>query len=49
VLSVVAAGFALLAPPITLAAIMGLIGGFAVVSGIALIIGAFKLRSVVNP
>ncbi|TMB97177.1 MAG: hypothetical protein E6J42_08135 [Chloroflexi bacterium] len=49
VLSAVASVFALLAPPVTLAAIMGLIAGFAVVSGIALIIGAFKLRSIVNP
>jgi len=49
VLSVVAAAFALAAPPVTLAAIMGLIAGFALVSGIAMIIGAFKIRSVVNP
>ena len=49
VLSVAAGVFALLAPPITLAAIMGLIAGFALVSGVALIVGAFKLRSVVNP
>ena len=47
VLSVVAAVFALLSPPATLAAIMGLIGGFAVVTGIALLVGAFKLRSLV--
>jgi uncharacterized membrane protein HdeD (DUF308 family) len=49
VLSVVASVFALLAPPVTLAAIMGLIAGFAVVSGVALIMGAFKLRSIVHP
>jgi len=49
VLSVVAGVFALFAPPVTLAAIMGLIAGFAVVSGVALVVGAFKLRSVVNP
>jgi len=49
VLSVVASVFALLAPPVTLAAIMGLIAGFAVVSGVALLMGAFKLRSIVNP
>jgi len=49
VLSVVAGAFALLAPPITLAAIMGLIAGFALVSGVARIVGAFKLRAVVNP
>jgi uncharacterized membrane protein HdeD (DUF308 family) len=49
IVSVVASVFALLAPPVTLAAIMGLIAGFAVVSGVALIMGAFKLRSIVNP
>jgi uncharacterized membrane protein HdeD (DUF308 family) len=47
VLSVIASGFALLAPPATLAAIMALIAGFAIVSGIALLVGAFTLRSVV--
>jgi len=35
-----------LSPPATLGAIMGLIAGFAIVSGIALLIGAFRLRSV---
>lgn len=49
VLSIVAAGVALFAPPVTLAAIMGLIAGFAILSGIVFIIGAYKLRSVVNP
>jgi uncharacterized membrane protein HdeD (DUF308 family) len=48
VLSVAAGVFALLAPPVTLAAIMGLIAGFAIVSGFALIFGAFKVRSVVH-
>ncbi len=47
-LSVAAGVFAILAPPITLAAIMGLIAGFAIVSGVALIMGAFKIRSVVH-
>jgi len=47
VLSVVAGVFALLAPPVTLAAIMGLIAAFALVSGVALVVGAFKLRSVI--
>jgi uncharacterized membrane protein HdeD (DUF308 family) len=47
VLSVLASGFALLAPPATLAAIMALIAGFAIVSGIALLVGAFTLRSAV--
>jgi uncharacterized membrane protein HdeD (DUF308 family) len=49
VLSVIASAFALLAPPVTLAAIMGLIAGFGIVSGTALIVGAFKLRSIVKP
>src|SRR5882672_2380684 len=47
-LSVVAGVFALLAPPLTLAAIMGLIAAFALVSGVALIVGAFKLRSLIR-
>jgi uncharacterized membrane protein HdeD (DUF308 family) len=47
VLSVLAAAFALIVPPVTLVAIMGLIAGFGIVAGLALIIGAFKLRSVV--
>ena len=48
VLSVLASAFALLAPPLTLTAIMGLIAGFGIVAGVALLIGAFKLRSVVH-
>ena len=48
-LSIVAGVFALLAPPVTLAAIMGLIAGFALLSGVAFVVGAFKLRSVVHP
>ncbi len=48
VLSVVAGLFALLAPPVTLAAIMGLIAAFALISGLALVVGAFKLRSVIH-
>jgi len=43
------AAFALVAPPVTLAAIMGLIAGFAIVAGVALLMGAFKLRSLVRP
>src|SRR5258705_151511 len=38
-LSVLAGLFALLAPPVTLAAIMGLIAGFAIVSGVAFVAG----------
>ena len=49
VVSVVASVFALLSPPVTLAAIMGLIAGFAIVAGVALSAGAFKLRSLVRP
>lgn len=49
VLSVLAGVFALLSPPATLAAIMGLIAGFACVGGIVLIAGAFKLRSIAHP
>ena len=42
----VAAGIACwVSPPVTLGAIMGLIAGFAIFSGIALLVGAFKLRS----
>ena len=47
-LSAAAGVFAIAAPPITLAAIMGLIASFAIVSGVALIMGAFKVRSVVQ-
>jgi uncharacterized membrane protein HdeD (DUF308 family) len=49
VLSVVAGVFALLSPPATLAAIMALIAGFAIVGGIVLTGGAFKLRAIAHP
>ena len=49
VMSILAAGFALLAPPITLVAIMALIATYSIASGIALIAGAFRLRGVVKP
>lgn len=49
VLSVAAAAFAIAVPPATLAAILGLIAGFAIVSGAVFIAGAFKLRSVARP
>jgi uncharacterized membrane protein HdeD (DUF308 family) len=45
ILSVLAGVFAFMSPPVTLAAIMGLIAGFAIVSGVVLLIGAFKLTS----
>ena len=48
VLSVVASAFALFSPPVTLAAIMGLIAAFAIVAGVALLVGAFNLRSLVH-
>ncbi|HKE88761.1 MAG TPA: DUF308 domain-containing protein [Gemmatimonadales bacterium] len=48
VLSIVAGVFALMSPPATLSAIMGLIAGFAIVGG-ALQVGAgFKVRSIVH-
>ncbi|HTT67311.1 MAG TPA: DUF308 domain-containing protein [Gemmatimonadales bacterium] len=43
--AVVASGFALFVPPVTLAAIMAIIAAYAIVSGLALIVGAFRLRS----
>jgi len=48
VLSVIAGGFALVAPPVTLAALMGVIAAFSIVGGIALVVGAFKIRSLVH-
>ena len=46
--AIAAAVIALVSPPTTLAAIMGLIAGFALVSGTVLLIGAFRIRSVVG-
>lgn len=43
--AIAAAVFAFMSPPTTLAAIMGLIAGFALVSGTVLLIGAFRIRS----
>jgi len=48
-LSIVAGVFALLVPPATLAAIMGLIAAYAIVSGTMFLVGAFKLRSLAHP
>jgi uncharacterized membrane protein HdeD (DUF308 family) len=45
VASLVASIAAWLSPPATLGAIMGLIAGFAIVSGVVLLIGAFRLKS----
>jgi uncharacterized membrane protein HdeD (DUF308 family) len=36
---------ALVNPPATLGAIMGLLAAFAIVSGVVLLIGAFRLRA----
>ncbi len=49
VLSVVASVFGLLSPPATLVAIMGLMAWFGIVVGLTLIIGAFRVRSIVKP
>jgi uncharacterized membrane protein HdeD (DUF308 family) len=43
--AVVTAALAFANPPATLGAIMGLIAGFAIVSGIVLLVGAYKLAS----
>ena len=46
VLSIIAGALGLMNPPATLAALMGLIAGFAIVSGVVLLVGAFRLASV---
>jgi uncharacterized membrane protein HdeD (DUF308 family) len=46
VLSIIAGVLGLMNPPATLAALMGLIAGFAIVSGVVLLVGAFRLASV---
>jgi uncharacterized membrane protein HdeD (DUF308 family) len=45
VLSIAAGVLAIMNPPATLAAIIGLIAGFALVSGVLLLIGAFRLSA----
>ena len=45
IVAIVAGIFALMYPPVTLAAIMGLIAAFAIVSGVVLLMGAFRLTS----
>lgn len=42
---IVTSVLAFMNPPVTLAAIMGLIAGFAIVSGVVLLVGAYKLAS----
>jgi uncharacterized membrane protein HdeD (DUF308 family) len=46
IVAVVTGVLAIMNPPTTLVAIMGLISGFAIVSGVLLLIGAFRLTSV---
>jgi len=48
VVSILASVAALANPPATLGAIMGLLAAFAIVSGIALLIGAMRLKSLEN-
>ena len=45
ILSIGAGVLAIMNPPVTLAAIMGLIAGFALISGVLLLIGAFRLSA----
>ena len=45
VVSIITGVLALMNPPATLGAIMGLIGGFAIVSGVVLIVAAYRLAS----
>ncbi len=46
--AIVTSALAFMNPPATLAAIMALIAGFAIVSGVALLVGAYRLASVKN-
>jgi len=46
--AIVTSAFAFMNPPVTLVAIMGLIATFAIVSGVVLLVGAYKLGSVKN-
>ena len=46
IVGIVCGVFAILSPPATLAALMGVIAAFALVGGIALLIGAYRLSSV---
>jgi uncharacterized membrane protein HdeD (DUF308 family) len=45
ILAIVAGVFAIMSPPATLSAIMGLIAAFAIVSGVLLLMGAFAVAS----
>jgi len=48
VVSLLASVAAWLSPPATLGAVIGLIAGFAIVSGVVLLIGAFKIKSMAH-
>ncbi len=48
VIGILAGAFALVAPPVTIAALMGLIGGFALVAALVLIGGAFQLKKLAH-
>ena len=45
VLGVVAAVYAFMSPPVTLVALMALISAYAIVGGVVLLVGAYKLRT----
>lgn len=46
IVTIVAGAFAFVSPPATLAGLMGLLAGFAIVTGIVLLIGASRLASI---
>ena len=46
--AIVTSALAFMNPPVTLVAIIGLIGGFAIVGGVVLLVGAYRLASVKN-
>ena len=48
ILSVLAGIYAILVPPVTLIVLMGLIAGFAIVGGVLLLIGFFRLSTAVT-
>jgi uncharacterized membrane protein HdeD (DUF308 family) len=49
ILSVLAGVYAILVPPVTLIVLMGLIAGFALVGGVLLLIGFFRLSAAASP
>ena len=48
VLTVIAAAYAFMSPPATLTALLALISAFAIVGGIVLLVGAYRLRTTVG-